>query len=250
LKTKLLIKDKEAINIIKDGKRQLSAGYFSTIELASGTEDGIPYQAIQRNIRGNHIAIVNRARCGVKCSIQDKNTTVMKKIRINNVEFEVADEVAAAYESLTSDHATCSATKDAEIARLNAAVASKDTEKAAIQAQLDQAIVSKMTDADIDKLVQERMIVVAKAQTVIPTIDVSLPSKEIMKQVVKDKCPDVATKIDTLHEAYIAARFDALAAGTKLGDAFNFGGKPAKSAAEDEIVDSQAARAKFINNEK
>ena len=60
----LVIQDERTINDIMDGKREISCGY--TYELCE--EDGKYYQ---RQIRGNHIAIVDRGRAGHRVCIKD-----------------------------------------------------------------------------------------------------------------------------------------------------------------------------------
>lgn len=61
----LVITDKALIQKILDGKVEVSAGYDSDYEQ---TGDG---EAIQTNIVGNHIALVERGRCGPRCAIGD-----------------------------------------------------------------------------------------------------------------------------------------------------------------------------------
>ena len=52
-------------NLIESGKTALSLGYRCIYEKASGIFDGQPYDYIQRNLRGNHLALVDAARCDV-----------------------------------------------------------------------------------------------------------------------------------------------------------------------------------------
>lgn len=47
---------------IKSGKRDLSLGYVSHFEYNPGVHDGMPYDYIQTNMRGNHIALVDEGR--------------------------------------------------------------------------------------------------------------------------------------------------------------------------------------------
>ncbi len=51
--------------LIDSGKRALSCGYRTTYEKTSGFFNGQAYDYIQRNIRGNHLALVEAARCDV-----------------------------------------------------------------------------------------------------------------------------------------------------------------------------------------
>lgn len=62
----LVIVDKRAIDVVKGGaKRELSLGYDADyIENSDGTFS-------QKNILGNHVAIVDSGRCGVECAIKD-----------------------------------------------------------------------------------------------------------------------------------------------------------------------------------
>lgn len=62
----ILVTTKEAIDLIKSGERELSCGYDAEYEdLGSGV-------GRQRNIIGNHVALVSKGRAGGRCAIQDK----------------------------------------------------------------------------------------------------------------------------------------------------------------------------------
>lgn len=64
--------------VIDRGVKELSVGYSSEIEIASGlTPDGEPFDAVMRNIRANHVAIVERGRCGAGCRIGDGEPVCM-----------------------------------------------------------------------------------------------------------------------------------------------------------------------------
>lgn len=58
-------------DLIESGKKQLSAGYRCVYELISGTWNGQHYDAIQRNIRGNHLALVQEGRMGPDVAVLD-----------------------------------------------------------------------------------------------------------------------------------------------------------------------------------
>lgn len=61
---------------IEDGKTELSLGYTCDIRKESGTFDGVEYEFVQTNMRGNHIALVDEAR--VKgARILDSNTVFL-----------------------------------------------------------------------------------------------------------------------------------------------------------------------------
>jgi len=71
MKVTLSIRDAETVARIMDvGGMQISNGYTVDLDLTAGTTSGgDQYDAIQRNIRGNHIALVDAARCGPECRI-------------------------------------------------------------------------------------------------------------------------------------------------------------------------------------
>lgn len=60
--------------LIEAGKRELSAGYQCAYELVSGVWEGQRYDAVQRNIRGNHLALVNEGRMGPDVAVMDHLT--------------------------------------------------------------------------------------------------------------------------------------------------------------------------------
>lgn len=60
--------------MIEDGKRELSCGYRCTYDMTSGVFDGEKYDAIQRDIRGNHLALVKEGRMGKDIAVLDHLT--------------------------------------------------------------------------------------------------------------------------------------------------------------------------------
>lgn len=69
----LLITDEEAIKAVQtDGIEEVSLGYEADYEQAE------PGRAVQRNIVGNHNALVERGRCGPRCAIGDEDMATKK----------------------------------------------------------------------------------------------------------------------------------------------------------------------------
>lgn len=64
LNAELTIVDKEAVQSAQTTHKQLSNGYECDIDETPGQYQGQQYDCVQRNIRGNHIALVRRARAG------------------------------------------------------------------------------------------------------------------------------------------------------------------------------------------
>lgn len=61
---------------IANGKKELSLGYLCDYELSRGVWNGQRYDAIQKNIRGNHVALVNKGRMGADVRVYDKAITM------------------------------------------------------------------------------------------------------------------------------------------------------------------------------
>ena len=78
----LLITTSEGIEAVNSGKREISLGYEADYE-----EVG-PGVGKQSNIIGNHVALVDQARCGPRCAIGDSKSNLekpMKKVSKNNL---------------------------------------------------------------------------------------------------------------------------------------------------------------------
>lgn len=56
---------------IEAGKKELSMGYFCNYDLTPGTYKGQHYDAIQRDIRSNHVALVDHGRMGSDVRVYD-----------------------------------------------------------------------------------------------------------------------------------------------------------------------------------
>lgn len=58
--------------LIEAGKRELSAGYRCIYDVTPGEWNGQRYDAVQRKIRGNHLALVTEGRMGPDVAVQDQ----------------------------------------------------------------------------------------------------------------------------------------------------------------------------------
>lgn len=78
----LIIKSKDGIAAVETGKAQLSAGYTALYDDTPGTTpDGQKYDFVQRDIKINHVALVDRARAGAQARLFD-NHGVKKMTKI------------------------------------------------------------------------------------------------------------------------------------------------------------------------
>ncbi|MFC6202584.1 DUF2213 domain-containing protein [Lactiplantibacillus nangangensis] len=120
----MTITDPTTIQEIHDGKRrELSIGFKADVERRSGEFAGQHYDAVQTNIKGNHVAVVSAGRAGHDVSIphfdskdatlstqilddgyagttkNDQGGTKMKKIIIDGATYELAEDAAAAVQN-------------------------------------------------------------------------------------------------------------------------------------------------------
>jgi len=233
----LMLADADAIADLEAGKRELSAGYSCELDWTPGkTPQGEVYDAIQRGIRINHVALVDAGRAGSKCRIGDGRTPngggstaptkedsrmtdrTLKTVTVDGLSIEVTDQGAQAIAKLQGQLADAQA-KLAKAGDDHAkAIAAKDADIAKLQAQIDDLKAKVLTDADIDARVQQRADLIATAQKIVGNaIDHKGKSDaDIRKAVVIAKLGEEAVKDKA--PAYIDARFDILAEDAVKGD--------------------------------
>lgn len=276
----LVIMDGALIADIDAGKRELSNGYACTLDWTAGTApDGTAFDAIQRHIRGNHIAVVDKGRAGSECSIKDGNDvhdprksnggkpfadceanpaaiedlsigekTNVTKITLDGLQVDLsdADAVKAAIAKIQGQ------VTDAETARDKALgdVATLTTDKAALEAKVvtleKQVADAAITPEKLRDAAKAFSTVVSQAKALEVAVTDAMDEPAIKKAVVDAKLGDVAK--DWTPEQ-IAISFATLAKDVKpegdkivaLGDA---------QTANDANDASNKARAKMIADMK
>lgn len=201
----LIVKDQKTIKDIESGKCELSAGYTAIYEPLPGkTEDGQDYDYIQRDIRINHVAVVDRARAGANARVFDHNpeTTMTHKVTLDSGRsVEVQDEATAVLLSENFERLNKKAT-DAE-ARADKAQAAADSAseqlEAAKKASSDEAIAARVT-AISDTHVSARKV--AGDEFTCDSLDVT----EIKRAALAVARPKVAWGDKSA--AYVEAAFD------------------------------------------
>lgn len=207
--------------------KELSLGYSVELAFEDGTApDGTAYQAVQRDIRGNHIASVKAGRAGSECRIADRaalcdsanenlfsqrDTKPMKTIVHDGISIEFADQAADAYNSIKAKLDA----SVADIARFRsehaAAIAAADAKLGKAEAERDAALGKVMDAAALDKAVTERADLISTARAIHDADYTGKSAAEIRKAVLVAK----GVSIDGKSDAYIDARFDVLAEDAK-----------------------------------
>lgn len=94
----LLITDASAIRSVRDGLKEVSAGYDADYEEIE------PGRGRQTNIVGNHLALVERGRCGSRCAIGDSQLKNTKSKWFDSIRAAFSNRDQAEFEKvLTTD---------------------------------------------------------------------------------------------------------------------------------------------------
>lgn len=261
----IMIKDAKAIADAKAGRTGLSCGYSAVLVTSGevsypvmgyqedpadgvykemeigrqvykvpGVINGIPYDAIQTQIRYNHVALVDVPRGGDSLHLQfdgaeslgvlvtstdgnpaggsqhsEQERTNMKKIHLDGQEvaYEVPEAVATHIDGLNAKVAgiaqlqTDKADAEAKLAAANAALATVNADSADLKASLPQ----KIADG-----VKAQLELVATVQGLGVAVKAEDSADEIRKATIKAAMPKVT--LDGMDEVQVAAHFDAACA--------------------------------------
>lgn len=213
------IDHEQTISDIRNGKTELSTGYTVDLDETPGvTPDGQHYDAVQRNIRYNHVSVVERGRVqGSRILITDAAEQVTPekeqstvKFEINGVRLDVEDAVADAIEA---ERASAKAKLDAEAARADAAEAEVEKQKARADAAESEAVKEKEradkaeSSDELQTRIDARLELERVGRTVLDGKDVAkMDDAEIMRAVILKDCPEA--KLDDASDVYLRARFD------------------------------------------
>ena len=243
IKTTVTITAIEGVEAINSGKEELSLGYTLDLEEEEGIYNGQPYTHRQKNIRYNHLAIVERGRAGANARLNfdsfecgmivDENITHerenMVKINIDNVDVEVDEAVKKSFDSLN-------ARLDAEIKSKSDIQKEIDSLKAKLDEKEEELKKAKEINSDsaISEKAKARVELIAKAGKVV-NIDglYDLSDRDIKLSVIKSRYDslDLTDKSDD----YVSARFDAICEALTNND---------------EAIKKQQSQAKEVNEPK
>lgn len=237
IRVPMMVADVGAIASIEAGDRELSAGYTCDLIFGEGrTPAGEAYDAVQQNIRANHIAIVKRGRAGSEVRIGDDagtwgaapltqdegendmaDTAKTRTVLVDGLPIETTDAGAAAIEKLTKDRDDArKALADAETAHVEA-IKVKDKELGTAAAEITKLKSEALDAVKLDQLVTDRANVLAKAKAIAGDVSASGKSiPDIRRVVVAKKLGDAAVKDKS--DDYVEALFDGLAKDVKVAD--------------------------------
>jgi len=217
------VTDADTINKIKNGKRELSIGFLADIEKATGDYEGTKYDAIQRNMQINHVAIVDKGRAGPTVSIRgdsafmvdgeqkNKGGQNMPTIKFDGVDYEVDAVVKAKVEALQAK-VDAAEIKVKEIDALQGKYDALETKLAEKEAELAKA--KQKTDG-LDEAVNARVELIGKTKSILgDTYDFTgKTDREIKEDIILVSKKDF--KADGKSDDYINAFYDAITAEVK-----------------------------------
>ena len=212
----LVIARQDAIDLIEDGVKELSAGYTCDLEMT--TDEAGELVIHQRNIRANHIAIVDKGRAGSHCSIADE------AIEADSVDAAVEDEaeVEAVVEDAKETDEKVETEVEAEVADEQVSIEDElETAKTSVATLTDElatatAKIVTLQD-EIEAGIETRVETILVAKDLTDLEDFSGKTvEEIKHMVVADQMPNL--DLDGKSEAYVCARFDVLSEDAEIGE--------------------------------
>jgi uncharacterized protein len=252
VKAVMTITDKEAIErIMRGDAREVSAGYRVNYDPTPGvTENGEHYDGIQKEIIGNHIAVVRRGRAGPQVKLhldrqdaadpslisKQEDHLMTAKVNFDGAEFEVTESVALAitkeredakmsYEDMKKKYDELQAAADSMKSEMDAMEKEMKGKMDAAEGRADalaehveelKGELSAAKEINLDSMVEERLALIEKAK---PVLDAAYDfsgkeAREVMAdaiQAVRGDSIDLSEKSDD----YVQAMFDTLEASRK-----------------------------------
>lgn len=250
----MTITDDEAIKrIMRGDAKEVSAGYRVNYEATPGvTDSGENYDGIQKEINGNHIAVVRRGRAGPQVKlhldrldaadpslftpIEDPSMTA--KVNFDGAEFEVTESVALAVTKERDDakksYEDMKKMYDGMLAKASEMKEEMDAMQKEMKGKADSAegradalaeeVDSLKLDLDaakqvnVDSLVEERIALIDKARTSLDSAFdfAGLSARQIMEASIKAVRGDA--DLSERSDDYVTAMFDTLAESAPHSD--------------------------------
>jgi hypothetical protein len=252
VKAVMTITDQDAIDrIMRGDAREVSAGYRVNYDPTPGvTDSGEHYDGIQKEIVGNHIAVVRRGRAGPQVKlhldrqdaadpslIQNTEERLMTaKVVFDGAEFEVSESVALAitkeredgrmsyedmkkkYDGMVAEASKMKEEMDAMEKEMKGKCDSAEGRADALAEQVEEltAELAAAKEINLDSMVEERVALIEKAK---PVLDAAYAfagktAREVMVDSIKAVRGD-ELDLSEKSDDYVQAMFDTLSEGRK-----------------------------------
>ena len=252
VKAVMTITDKDAIDrIMRGDAREVSAGYRVSYDPTPGvTDSGEHYDGIQKEIVGNHIAVVRRGRAGPQVKLHldrqdaadpslfsiEEKTTMSAKVVFDGAEFEVSESVALAitkeredarmsyedmkkkYDGMMAEASKMKEEMDAMEKELKGKMDAAEGRADALAEQVEEltAELAAAKEINLDSMVEERLALVEKAKPVLDSAYsfAGKTAREVMVDAIKAVRGD-ELDLSEKSDDYVQAMFDTLSEGRK-----------------------------------
>ena len=250
----MTVTDKDAIEkIMRGDAKEVSAGYRVQYDPTPGvTDSGENYDGIQKDISGNHIAVVRRGRAGPQVKLHldrldaadpslfliNEDSSMTAKVNFDGAEFEVSESVALAitkeredakmsyedmkkkYDAMMSEASKMKEEMDAMGKEMQGKSDSAEGRADALAEEVEslKAELSEAQKVNVDSLVEERIALIDKARTSLDSAFdfAGLSAREIMEASIKAVRGD--SDLSERSDDYVTAMFDTLAESAPRGD--------------------------------
>jgi hypothetical protein len=252
VKAVMTITDQDTIErIMRGDAREVSAGYRVNYDPTPGvTDSGENYDGIQKEILGNHIAVVRRGRAGPQVKLHldrqdaadpslitnDEDPSMTAKVNFDGAEFEVSESVALAitkeredakmsyedmkkkYDGMMSEASKMKEEMDAMQKEMKGKCDSAEGRADALAEQVEElnAELAAAKEINLDSMVEERVSLIEKAK---PVLDAAYAfagktAREVMVDSIKAVRGD-ELDLSEKSDDYVQAMFDTLSEGRK-----------------------------------
>lgn len=259
------ITDEATIKKIKNGKRELSIGFEADVSDETGTYGGEKYDSVQRNMKINHIALVDEGRAGPTVAIKTDSAFMMDSndlknyknggntmpvLKIDNKDYEVDSVVKARVDALEAQ-LEAAKTKAGGIDAVTGERDALQAQVTSLTSELDEAKTNAMTADAIDQAVKSRIALLEQAK---PMLGDSFDFTGKNEREVKEAAILTINKDfkgDGKSDDYINAFFDAMTVNAKSkgftqGARFN----DAKDKSEEQEEEINKMKAQRLNMNK
>lgn len=238
--------NQKAIDLIESGEKcELSIGYDCEIHKESGEFEGVPYDFVQRNIKIQHVALVECGRAGADVKVSDSKEIILnsEKTEVKQMDKEKLlqlinelvkagaseEEIKAKIDELTAD--ACEDDDEVEVETEEVETEEPDTEEVEEQEQEtsdeeqteqkddDDLIIEEVKaelekaglDAENEELVKAFIVGnhFAKAETEATDEDATDEETKDEEEAEEQKATDTALKVAKIVKADIERRFNA-----------------------------------------
>lgn len=259
--------------VLEEGKRALSCGYSCELEVKPGNYLGQDYDVIQRNIRYNHVAIVDMGRAGDMARMRldsanrqsgvqifqpkrEEPTVSLKTHKIDGVDYQAEAKVLEALHAANQRADEAASQISTMQAKHDSAIERADAAEAKVK-ELEAALANAISPERLDSLVAARIALHAIALKAGVEVKADSSEDSLKREIIVKAFPKA--NLDGKDAAYIAARFDAAVeqieaqaedqAASGQGAAASEGSAPAAANTQDK-ADAAAARQRMIESNR